>query len=112
MESRRSSGVILCIKDEALASCAVMRALDLVESGAVKDALRIYLWMADGDPSLDGGYLGGRIGESYERLGELDAARYWYARAVEENPEVCLAEAQARERLGDISISDLCGPAD
>jgi tetratricopeptide (TPR) repeat protein len=89
-----------------------MRALELVEAGSIKDALRIYLWMADGDPSLDGGYLGGRIGECYERLGELDAARYWYARAVEENPEVCLPEAKARGRLGGISISDLCGPAD
>jgi tetratricopeptide (TPR) repeat protein len=89
-----------------------VRALELAEAGSIKDALRIYLWMADGDPSLDGGYLGGRIGECYEHLGELDAARYWYARAVEENPEVRLPEAQARERLGDISISDLCGPAD
>jgi hypothetical protein len=89
-----------------------MRARALIQAGSVKDALRINLWMADGDPSLDGGYLGGRIGECYEQLGELDAARYWYARAVAENPEVCLTEAGARERLGDISISNLCGPAD
>lgn len=40
-----------------------MRALELAEAGSINDALRIYLWMADGDSSFDGGYLGGRIGE-------------------------------------------------
>lgn len=79
----------------------------LVEEGRVRDALRIYLYMADGDPSLDGGYLGGRIGDCYERLGELDAARYWYGRSVEENPVVRVKEAQSRARLGRISIDDL-----
>jgi tetratricopeptide (TPR) repeat protein len=87
-----------------------LTAISLKKEDRYRDALRIYLWMADGDPSLDGGYLGGRIGECYEHLGELDAARYWYARAVEENPEVCLDEAAARARLGDISIEDFCGP--
>jgi tetratricopeptide (TPR) repeat protein len=82
-------------------------AAESITAGRFEDALRIYLFMADGDPSLDGGYLGGRIGTCYERLGELDAARYWYARAVEENPHVRTAEAEARKRLGDISISDL-----
>ena len=66
--------------------------------------------MADGDPSLDGGYLGGRIAECYERLGERDAARYWYGRAVEENPAIRLGERAACERLGSISIDDLCKP--
>jgi len=42
--------------------------------------------MADGDRSLDGGYLAMRIGECHEAQGELHAARYWYGRAVEENP--------------------------
>ena len=84
-------------------------AATLKDEGRFRDALRVYLWMADGDPSLDGGYLGGRIAECYESLGELDAARYWYARAAEENPAVRLDEAAARRRLGDISISDLCG---
>ena len=79
----------------------------VISKNRIKDALRIYLFMADGDLSLDGGYLGGRIGECYESLGELDAARYWYGRAIEENPTVRLREAEARERLGKISISDL-----
>lgn len=82
-------------------------AAGLIAAGRFKDALRIYLLMADGDPSLDGGYLGGRIGMCYEQLGELDTARHWYARAVEENPHVRTEEAEARSRLGDISISDL-----
>lgn len=84
-------------------------ASSLISAGRVKDALRIYLFMADGDPSLDGGYLGGRIGTCYEELGDFDAARYWYARAVEENPHVRTKEAEARKRLGDITISDLLG---
>jgi tetratricopeptide (TPR) repeat protein len=84
----------------------------LKNSGRDRDALRIYLFMADGDPSLDGGYLGGRIAECYERLGELDAARYWYGRAVEENPAIRTGERSAYERLGSISIEDLCKPED
>ena len=84
-----------------------MAAISLMAQDRAKDALRIYLYMADGDPSLDGGYLGGRIARCYETLGELDAARYWYGRAVEENPEVRIEEAQAKSRLGDISVSDL-----
>ena len=87
-------------------------ASSLKDDGRYRDALRIYLWMADGDPSLDGGFLGGRIADCYERLGELDAARYWYERAIEENPAIRLDEAAARTRLGDISIADLCGPED
>ena len=86
-------------------------AASLKAAGRHRDALRLYLFMADGDSSLDGGYLGGRIAECYERLGELDAARYWYARAVEENPHVRLDEAAARRRLGDIPIADLIGPS-
>jgi tetratricopeptide (TPR) repeat protein len=87
-----------------------MAAASLKEAGRHRDALRIYLFMADGDPSLDGGYLGGRIGECYEQLGELDAARYWYGRALEENPEVRIEEGEARNRLGEISIADLMEP--
>lgn|GEM_PF-862060 len=85
-------------------------ASSLKAEGRYRDALRIYLFMADGDPSLDGGYLGGRIVECYEWLGEREAARYWYGRAVEENPHVCIKEAEAYARLGPIWIGDLCGP--
>ncbi len=67
-----------------------------IDAGEYPKAIRIYFLMADGDPSLDGGYLGDRLGECYEALGELAAAKYWFGRAVEENPEV---NVRARERL-------------
>jgi tetratricopeptide (TPR) repeat protein len=76
------------------------RARELIDAGRVNEAIRIYLFMAEGDPSLDGGYLGKKLGECYERLGDVPAARYWYGRAVEENParEDCAA---ARIRLAN-----------
>jgi hypothetical protein len=86
------------------------RANELIATGRSRDAIRIYLFMADGDPSLDGGYLGKRIGECYERVGDLHAARYWYGRAVEENPEARFDCAAARERLAGLSIDDLVSP--
>lgn len=79
----------------------------LVEGGRVGDAIKIYLFMADGDPSLDAGYLGERLGSCYEQLGDLNAAKYWYGRAVEENPEVRLTASEALERLRDVGIDDL-----
>ncbi len=60
--------------------------------------------MADGDPSLDAGYLGERLGKRYELIGDLHAAKYWYGRAVEENPEVRLTSVEARTRLSHIGI--------
>ena len=83
------------------------RAADLIASGRVEDAIKIYLFMADGDQSLDGGYLGERLGICYEKLGDLHTAKYWYGRAVEENPEVRTAAAEARIRLEDVSIKEL-----
>lgn len=62
--------------------------LSLMRSGRRSDALKIWFHMAEGDPSLDGGALGHVIGECYEELGDLHAARYWYSRALEENPDV------------------------
>lgn len=63
--------------------------------------------MADGDPSLDGGYLGKKLGECYELLDDLHAAKYWYGRAVEENPEVRLDCIEARKRLEEVNINAL-----
>ena len=87
------------------------RATDLVESGRVNDALKIYFFMADGDPSLDGGYLGMKIAECYEALGDLHAAKYWYGRAVEENiaRDSCF---EALQRLEGVSIDELVPPAE
>lgn len=86
------------------------RAQELIDAGRAKDAIRIYLFMADGDPSLDGGYLGKKLGECYERLGDLHAAKYWYGRAVEENPAARKDCAAARERLEGVTINDLVLP--
>ena len=84
-----------------------MKAKELCGSGRPQDAIKIYLFMADGDQSLDGGYLGQRIAECYESLGDLHAAKYWYGRAVEENPDVRLDAVKARKRLETITIDKL-----
>jgi tetratricopeptide (TPR) repeat protein len=75
--------------------------------GEFAKAIRIYLSMADGDPSLDGGYLGEKIGECYEALGQLDAAKYWYGRAVEENPEVRTLARARRQALAGLTLTDI-----
>ena len=75
--------------------------------GEFAKAIRIYLSMADGDPSLDGGYLGEKIGECYEALGQLDAAKYWYGRAVEENPEVRTFARVRRQALAGLTLTDI-----
>ncbi|MBB4007087.1 hypothetical protein [Allorhizobium taibaishanense] len=82
-------------------------AKELIKAGRSADAIKIYLFMADGDQSLDAGYLGERLGACYETIGDLHAAKYWYGRAVEENPEVRLASASALQRLACVDIRDL-----
>lgn len=80
----------------------------LAELGRYSDAIKIYLFMADGDPSLDGGWLGWRLGVCYEALGDLNAAYYWHGRAIEENPQVRLDSVEARKRLLPlVEIDDL-----
>jgi hypothetical protein len=51
--------------------------------------------------------LGEKIGECYESLGDIPAARYWYRRAVEENPQVRLTSVAARSRLGEENFDEL-----
>ena len=83
-------------------------AAKLMEMGRHADAVKIFLFMSDGDSSLDGGWLGWRLGECYEALGDLHAASYWHGRAVEENPEIRRESAAARERLRPLlGIDDL-----
>jgi hypothetical protein len=85
-------------------------AKELINSGRPLDAIKIYLFMAEGDQSLDGGYLGKRLGECYEMAGDLHAAKYWYGRGVEENPEGRLECLEGRKRLEGVSIDDLVPP--
>ena len=79
----------------------------LKELGRWQDALEIYFYMADGDPSLDAGYLGTRIGECYEAMGKMHEAKYWHERAVEENPEVRMGSQEALQRIGEPPIDHL-----
>lgn len=87
------------------------RAEHLIASRRPQDAIKIYLHMADGDPSLDGGYLAKRIAQCYEGMGDLHSAKYWYGRAVEENPEVRRDCKEARERLQSLTNEDLVSAA-
>lgn len=84
-----------------------MAAARHMSAGHYDRALAIYFYMSDGDPSLDGGYLGKRMAQCYEALGELHAAKYWYGRAIEENPIVNVDCSEARARLGNVTIDDL-----
>ena len=83
------------------------RARELFGSGKPQDALKIYLFMADGDQSLDGGYLAERIAECYECLTELHAAKYWYGRAVEENPAARPKSLEKCKQVEHVTIDDL-----
>jgi hypothetical protein len=82
------------------------RALAFVNAGRFRATAAIYYAMGDGDPSLDAGYLAMRIGECHEAQGELHAARYWYGRAVQENPAIPEHTA-ARWRLESVSFDTL-----
>jgi hypothetical protein len=84
-------------------------AQDLIDSGRPADAIKIYLFMGDGDQSLDAGYLGKRLGECYEAIGDLHAAKFWYGRAVEENQHL-QPYIEARKRLESLNIDTLVSP--
>ena len=84
------------------------RAKDLIASGHPADALKIYLYMAEGDLStLD---IWGCECECYERMGDLHAAKDRYGRAVEENPGVP-NRVEARRRLEGVNIDHLISRA-
>jgi len=83
------------------------KANNLLDSELPHEAIKIYFYMADGDQSLDGGYLAKKIAQCYEKMNDLHAAKYWYGRAIEENPEVRLDCVKARNRLECVTIDDL-----
>ena len=83
------------------------KAKKLLDAGLPHDAIKIYLFMADGDQSLDGGYLAKQIARCYEASNDLHAAKYWYGRAIEENPEVRVDCVDARKRLESVTIDSL-----
>ena len=77
------------------------------ESGDYENAIRIYIYMAYGDTALDGGYLGERLGECYEKQGKLNVAKYWYERAFYESGESRIFAAERIEALKDVGIDDI-----
>lgn len=81
-------------------------AAKLKANGRDRDAMAIYLHMADGDPSLDAGYLAMQIGACCERFGDLHLAQWWYGRAVEENPGIQVY-VEARQRMEHVGIAAL-----
>jgi tetratricopeptide (TPR) repeat protein len=83
------------------------KAKNSLDSGLPHEAIKIYLYMADGDQSLDGGYLAKKIAQCYEEMKDPHAAKYWYGRAIEENPEVRADCVEARKRLESVTIDDL-----
>ena len=85
------------------------KAKSLTKDGKYKDALKLYFFMADGDNALDGGHLGERIGYCYEMLGDLAAAKYWYGRAVEENPDIDVY-VRLRANVEHVNIDDIIDP--
>ena len=80
-----------------------------IDGGRLPDAIAIFTIMATGDASLDAGYLGERLGECYERLGWWYVARYWYERAVEENPDVRVGAKAALVRLAEWDGTEFLG---
>lgn len=82
-------------------------ATKLKKLGRWQDALEVYLFMADGDPSLDAGYLGTSIAECYEAMGRPREAKYWHGRAVEENPGVRISSEKALRRIGELPVEHL-----
>ena len=83
------------------------KAKNLLDLRLPHEAIKIYFYMADGDQSLDGGYLAKKIAQCYEEMKDLHAAKYWYGRAIEENPDVRIECVEARKRLEYVTIDDL-----
>lgn len=84
-----------------------MSAQIFFDDGKFVEALRIYFYLADGDPSLDAGYLAKRIADCYTKKNEIYAAYYWYGRAIEENPEIYVDCLEIRKKIEPITLDDI-----
>jgi len=78
----------------------------LIDVGRFADAIAIYLFMGDDDPSQDAGYLAWRVGQCREAIGELHAAKRWYGIALGENPGVEKYQ-DALRRLEGVGVDTL-----
>lgn len=88
------------------ANAIVARARARQERLDYQSALELFLYLAQGDQSLDGGSLGVDIAYCYEQLGRINEARFWASRAREENPTLD-DRVEISERLGPIKIEHL-----
>jgi len=84
------------------------RAALLRSNGHFQKAIDVYLYLADGDPSLDAGWYAIQIAECCEKLGRMTEARYWAARAKDENPTVPDRQ-EIEQRLGPIKLAHVDG---
>ena len=84
------------------------KAASLRANGFSQQALEIYLFLCDGDPSFDTGGDAVRVAECYETLGRMTEARYWAARAAEQGPSLPDRKALG-ERLGAIALDQVDG---
>jgi hypothetical protein len=44
------------------------------------------------------------------KMGDLHAAKYWYGRAIEENPHVRIDSREGRKRLEHVTIDHVVAP--
>jgi tetratricopeptide (TPR) repeat protein len=87
-------------------NAAMAAASSLRETERNQEAIELYLFLADGDASLDAGWLAVQLAECYESLGRLSEARYWAGRAEEENPTLW-DRVETRNRLGPVKIDHI-----
>ena len=69
--------------------------------------LKIFLFIAVIDTKS--GLFSERVGSCYENIGDLHSAKYWYGKAVKENPTI-EPYVRARERLKHVNIDLLLRP--
>ena len=86
-------------------------ALQLQKSLRHEEAIAIYLFMSDGDRSLDAGHLAFCLAHCYRFLNRLPEAQYWARRAVEENPSIDVYQ-ELKKDLGAISIEAILAKAE
>ena len=82
-------------------------AADFYRQNRFRDSLKIFLFIAVID--TESGFYSERVGSCYENIGDLHSAKYWYGKAVKENPTI-EPYVRARERLKHVNIDFLLDP--
>jgi hypothetical protein len=78
----------------------------LIHEERYNDALFLLYYISIDDPSLEAGYYAYLIGKCYEETNNITGARFWYKRAVEENPEVT-QYSSALDRTEEMDIESM-----